>query len=454
MRALCLMVLLFVPGCQDADKDASPVAPTSRPASDPTAPTTTTPTTQTPTTQTPTTKTPDTGTPDAVSSASESGSWTPPDVDQDERTLTVKQPLRGLKVQSAPVFVARGDTPARLVARAFRALKPNIPQTARVVVMVNIGGFDRMKPERADNGVTGRITNPEVVRAIIDQLKQRGVRDMIMAGGKSADADKFAKLVKLSGYAALSADTGVPFVNLNHYGEDDPRPGPWRVEVPWAKRLDDQLILSDDLMNPERRLYLIDVPKFKTHRFAVMTLSIKNLMSALMLTNEGATTPPHRRRWRMHRELSPWLKTWRAQKIDDRDTYKQSLAVFSERLVDLYGVLTPDLVLIEGFPAMQGGGLSRVTPFDDSVIIASHNGCYADYVAATLFGLHDSDELEAELGVRMPPAILAVANRYYGGLASLRAIDVQGDTDWRDRDTPGAWLKGLAPFHVNKPDRQ
>ena len=79
-------------------------------------------------------------------------------------------------------------------------------------------------------------------------------------------------------------------------------------------------------------------------------------------------------------------------------------------------------------------------------LIASQNGCYADYVAAKFFGLADSAELEEQIGFRMPPAILAVAKRYYGGLKALRAIVLHGDP--LDPPPRTAWYKAMAPFEL------
>jgi len=183
-----------------------------------------------------------------------------------------------------------------------------------------------------------------------------------------------------------------------------------------------------------------------------MSLSIKNLMGAVGIAEAGATPPPWQRRWRMHRELAGWLKGWRAGKRDDRELYRRALTAFSERLADLWGILTPDLVILDGLPAVDGDGFQVVRPFGDGVLIASANGCYADYVAAELFGLHDSDALEAEVGARMPPAIAAVAERYYGGAAALKKVVVRGDLDWRaDAGRRAAWFKAMAPFEINAP---
>src|SRR5687767_6467262 len=63
-----------------------------------------------------------------------------------ERTLRIAKPLRGTHAEKAPVFVARGDDPADLVKRALDGSGAKIPTDARVVIKVNAGGYDRMKP--------------------------------------------------------------------------------------------------------------------------------------------------------------------------------------------------------------------------------------------------------------------------------------------------------------------
>lgn len=367
-----------------------------------------------------------------------------------ERTLRVKAPFRGVPVANAPVFVARDADPRAAIRRAFDDLGVRIPGDRRVVVLVNLGGYDRIRRKGGDNGVTGRVTDLEFARALLVELRARGVRDLAVAGGASKPASENPRVLAASGYGAMLADLGIPFVDLNHYGDGDSRPAPWRMDLPWAAELGRELVLSDDLVHPERPPYVIDVPKLKAHRFAVMTASIKNLMGAVMIDDPGRTSPPWRRRWRMHRELSPWMKGWRKDKSDDRAAYKRALARFSARLADLYGALTPDLVLIEGYPAMQGDGFARVVPYGGGpILIASRNGVFADYVGAEFFGLHDSAELEGEIGYRMPPAIQVAAERYFGGVAGLRAIAVRGDTGWRTGSRAQAWFKAMAPFELN-----
>jgi len=386
--------------------------------------------------------------PPTVDTVSGSSALAPPDAGTPhrhagERAITIDKPLRGTDAAHAPVFVARGDDPADLVTRAFDDLDPHIPVNARVVIKLNLFGFDRMKPGKPDNGVTGRITDPAFVRALVTTLRSRGVEDITLVDG-SAAPELWRPLLELSGYQALSDELGVPLVDLNA-GQGDQ--APWHLRLPWAKRIKDELHVADILVGRHPRPYFIDVPKLKLHRFAVLTAAIKNLMGTVQIGEEGQGGEPWRRRWKMHRELLPWLNAFKADKSDDRAAYRKSLAEFSERLADMYGVMTPDLVLIEGTPAMQGDGFARVIPYGGrGILIASENGCFADYVAARFFGLADSDALEQEIGVRMPPAILAVARRYYGGLKALRAITVRGD----DLAPPagGAWYKAMAPFEI------
>ena len=374
-----------------------------------------------------------------------------------ERVLTIANPFWGGDgARDAPVFVARGGEAATLIKRAFEDLKVKIPKDRRIVIKVNLGGFDRMKPGKPDDGLVGRITDPAFVRALVLELRARGAQDIVIADGRSAPPEEWPALLAQSGYQAILDELHVPFVDLGHYGSaaGDTRPRPWRVNLPFARALRDELILSAELIDPAaaKRPFLIDVPKLKAHRFAVMSLSIKNLMGTVMISGDAAA-PAWRRRWKMHRELSPWLDAWKKTKADDRAAYRASLAAFSQRLADLYGALTPDLVLIEGMPAEQGDGFAQVIPYPsaapaDGILIASLNGCYADYVAARFFGLADSEALEREIGTRMPPAILAVAERYFGGVAGLAKIVVRGDPYMPATPEAAAWFKAMAPFEI------
>ncbi len=366
------------------------------------------------------------------------------------RALEVRKPLRGRKHADAPVFVARGSDPAAMVRRALDDVAPKIPAGARVLIKVNLGGYDRIK-KGPDNGITDRTTSPALVGALIAELRRRGVQDLVVADGPSEGAAERDKALAATGLDKVLADAKVPFADLNHYGDGDTRPASWRIKAPWATHLKDELVLSDELVRPGRTLFLIDVPKIKAHRFAVMSLSIKNLMGAVGIVEPGQTPPPWQRRWRMHRELVAWMKAWRSTKQDDRAVYNKALAAFSERLADLWGIITPDLVILDGLPAVEGDGFQIVRPYGDGILIASANGCFADYIAAEYFGLSDNAALEKEVGTRMPPAIFAVANRYYGGLDALRRITVHGDLDWRtDPQRPVAYFKAMAPFELNK----
>lgn len=391
---------------------------------------------------------------DAVTAASEMGDedWTGGAVvaPSGARVQAIARPLRSTRAERAAVYVRRGQPARAAIADALTRLGVKVPRDRRVVIKVNAGGYDRIKRKGPDDGLVHRITNPAFIEALVEELRARGVTDIVLADGAALTGAELETLLEASGYGALSARLGVPFVNLSHYGAADERPAPWRLTLPWAAHLKDELVLSDELVRPGRRVFLIDVPKLKAHRFAVMSMSIKNLMGAVMIDDAGRSTEPWQRRWRMHRELSPWLKTWKQNKTDDRAAYRRALGVFSERLADLYGALTPDLALLEGYPAVQGDGFATVLPYGtDDVLIASANACYADYIGAEYFGLADSDALEAELGVRRPPAITAVAARYYGGEAGLAAIVVRGDVEWRGATgRVAAYFKGMAPFEL------
>ncbi len=352
-----------------------------------------------------------------------------------KRTKRIAAPLRGTHAENASVFVGFGEDAAVLIRRSLDSLKIAIPTDRRVVIKVNLGGFD-------NHGMVGRITSPAFVDALLGELRRRGVRDLVVADAASRSAKDMERVMRKAGYEPILARHKASFANLNHYGAGDARPAPWHMVLPWAKHLKQGLVLSNDLVGGPGPIYLINVPKLKAHRYAVMSLSIKNMMGAVMMRDPTGRRPAWRRRGRMHRELS--RKT-----LKDMSRYRASLAVFSERLADLYGVLTPDLAIIEGMPPSQGNGFKHAIPYGNkSMIVVSRNGCYADYVAAEYFGMHDSAALAKYIGFRMPPAIQAVAKRFYGGVARLRTVKVVGDTAWRTTKRPTAWIQGMAKFEI------
>ena len=110
-------------------------------------------------------------------------------------------------------------------------------------------------------------TAPQVVAAVVDLLRERGAGEIAVGDGPGFRRDALP-VAKAAGLTEVLIQRQVPFVDLNY---DDPRPVvakdgwfPHLREI-WLPRH----VREADL--------IISVPKLKTHHWAGVTLSLKNL---------------------------------------------------------------------------------------------------------------------------------------------------------------------------------
>ncbi|MBL4637287.1 MAG: DUF362 domain-containing protein, partial [Kofleriaceae bacterium] len=192
----------------------------------------------------------------------------------------------------------------------------------------------------------------------------------------------------------------------------------------------------------EHGLYF-SLPKIKTHRFSVVSLGIKGLQGTVMYSDKS---PAYRQKWRSHRELGSYTKGRKKTGKEDRSAYVRALEMFSERMVDVLEVESPDLVMAEGAPAMFGDGFHTLIPIADMVAIGGSNPVLVDAVGAKFLGLFDNAELAKELGGhRGSPLIEAAAKRFQ---IDLSEIETKGDgADLVDMPRPVHFI-GFAPFEL------
>jgi uncharacterized protein (DUF362 family) len=114
-------------------------------------------------------------------------------------------------------------------------------------------------------------TAPEVVAAVLDVLRELGAGEIVVGDGPAFRREAWP-VVESSGLAAVLASRKVPFVDLNY---DDPRPVP---------TVDGWLPRSPEIWLPrhvrEAQL-IVSVPKMKTHHWATVSLSLKNLFGVV-----------------------------------------------------------------------------------------------------------------------------------------------------------------------------
>ncbi len=130
-----------------------------------------------------------------------------------------------------------------------------------IVLKPNLVEFD-------PNGVIN--TNPLVIEAAIDGFRTLGAREVLVAEGPGHRRDN-EYLLTASGIYGVIKEHRVPYVDLN---SDDVRPT--RLLSSFTKL--EQLYLPETLFNAD---LLVSMPKLKTHHWAGVTLSLKNMFGVV-----------------------------------------------------------------------------------------------------------------------------------------------------------------------------
>ena len=137
----------------------------------------------------------------------------------------------------------------------------------RIVVKPNLVEFD---PKGVIN------TNPALIEAAIDAFRTLGAAEVIVAEGPGHRRDN-EYLLSASGLYDVIREHKVRYVDLN---SDDVRAAPVRSSFTNFK----QLYLPETLFNAD---LLVSMPKLKTHHWAGVTLSMKNLFGIIPGTVYG-----------------------------------------------------------------------------------------------------------------------------------------------------------------------
>ncbi len=114
-------------------------------------------------------------------------------------------------------------------------------------------------------------TAPEMVAAVVDLLRELGVGEIAVGDGPGFRREA-SPVVEASGLAGVLAQRKLAFVDLNY---DDPRPVPAR---------DGWFLHERELWLPRHAReadLIVSVPKLKTHHWAGVSLSLKNLFGLI-----------------------------------------------------------------------------------------------------------------------------------------------------------------------------
>jgi uncharacterized protein (DUF362 family) len=326
------------------------------------------------------------------------------------------------------------------------------PETP-VLLKPNIGGFDWFKdPEKSggDDGLKGRITDPEFVRGVIQCLRARGHTHITVAEGWGATHKDWVRLVRASGYEAMTNEEHVPLLAMDDDGVFDKTEGePGKpvgisgMEATHAPTLLMPKLLAEHL---EHGLFL-SLPKIKAHRFGVFSMSIKGMQGTVMLKD---ALPAFRQKWRMHRELNPYLEGRKNGGKDDRTAYVAAIEAFAERMSDVLEIEAPDAVLAEGAPAMGGDGFQKLWPLPAPIAIGGTNPILVDRVGAEWLGLWNNADLGRELLGHTTSPLLEIAAKRFD--VDLSAPALTGDAKDLFAKRRPVHFVGMAPFAIHSDD--
>lgn len=233
--------------------------------------------------------------------------------------------------------------------------KPSLVQAAVGKAVDLLGGISNfIKPQSkvlvkpnllmAKEPELGITTHPEVVRAVIKILK--GIDCRIFVGDSSDvwgnQVETMDEVYRRSGIKKLCEEEGVELVRFEKRR--------WHGKIPLTTWLDD----CD---------YLVNLPKFKTHNYTILTGAIKNLFG-----------------------LVPGI-----YKIELHKAHFE-VKEFSKMLVDIYEIARPALTIVDGIVAMQGDGPATSGKLRQmNLLLAGCDGVAVDSLLALFMGVQPYD---------------------------------------------------------------
>jgi uncharacterized protein (DUF362 family)/Pyruvate/2-oxoacid:ferredoxin oxidoreductase delta subunit len=241
---------------------------------------------------------------------------------------------------------------AEAVARAFElsgwsAL--NALSGKNVLVKPNL--LTDRKPEQA---VT---THPEVVRAVIRWLKQRGAH--VVVGDSPASTANLKNVWECSGLRAVCEEEHVSLISLEQAGVKAFTVDGFSFTVALP-------VLEAD--------YLVNLPKVKSHALTVLTAAVKNIYGVL----------PGYSKTLLHRE---YPKTWD----------------FGQLVSTIWKVMPKSITLADGIVGMEGQGPASGTPVSLGFLAAAESPFVLDRALCSLL----------KIDVRRVPYLVGVQGKDY-----------------------------------------
>lgn len=190
-------------------------------------------------------------------------------------------------------------------------------------------------------------THPLVVRAVAEAFLHLGAAAVMVGEGPGHRRDTL-QILEEAGLADVLYEDRIPFINLNdRTGFSQPNAGQ-QTSLP-------TLIFPDIFQEID---WIVSIAKLKTHHWAGVTLSMKNLFGVLPGLYYG------------------WPKNVLHH------------AGIHESIVDISATLRPHFAIVDGIIGMEGDGPIMGTPKSAGVIVMGRNLPAVDATSARLMGIN------------------------------------------------------------------
>ncbi len=193
-------------------------------------------------------------------------------------------------------------------------------------------------------------THPAVVRAAAEVFRRLDAREVFVAEGQGHCRDSHLVLDQ-SGMGTVLAEANIPFVDLNHDDVFSTKNLLGYADLP-------ELYLPKSL---HRADLVVSLPKMKTHHWAGVTLSMKNLFGVLPGICYG------------------WPKNVLHH------------AGIPQCILDITATVRPHLAIVDGIVGMEGDGPIMGTPKRANLLVMGTNLPAVDATAARLMDFDPQD---------------------------------------------------------------
>ena len=269
---------------------------------------------------------------------------------------------RPVKWQREAFRKKTGSRVAILEARRYdQSLRDTVVRGIKLCGLDVKGKRILLKPNLVEFDPKGVInTNPAVIEAAIDSFRSLGAAQVIVAEGPGHRRDN-EYLLSASGLYDVIKEHRVRYVDLN---SDDVRATPLRSSFTDLK----QLYLPETLYNAD---LLVSMPKLKTHHWAGVTLSLKNMFGVV----PGA--------------VYGWPKNilhWQG---------------INNSILDINSSLPlPQFAIVDGIVGMEGNGPLQGQAKNSGVLIFGDDLVAVDATGARLMGNLNQEKIQ-QVGERL-----------------------------------------------------